>query len=133
MNRNPALGLLLLRLSVGGLMLFHGIAKLQHGVSGMAGMFESKGIPSFVAYGAYIGEVLAPIMLILGFRTRIGAVLLAFTMLVAVATAHAADVAQVSDTGGWAIELQALYCFGALALFFTGGGVYAVSRNSRWD
>ena len=35
--------------------------------------------------------------------------------------------------GGWIIELEALFFACALALFFTGGGKYAVSAKSTWD
>jgi putative oxidoreductase len=36
--------------------------------------------------------------------------------------------------GGWAIELPALVLFGALALFFLGGGKYGVNRGKNaWD
>ncbi len=133
MNRNFAAGLLLLRLATGGLMLFHGVAKLQKGVSGMGSMLQSKGIPAFVAYGVYVGEVLAPLLLIIGFRSRIAALLIAFTMVVAVATAHPEDIGKLSDSGAWAIELPALFFFNSIALFCTGGGALAVSRSSRWD
>lgn len=114
-------------------MLLHGIAKLQKGVSGMGAMLQSKGIPAFVAYGAYLGEVIAPLLLIIGFRSRIAALLIAFTMLIAVATAHAGDVFKLGDTGGWAIELQGLFFFNSIVLAFTGAGPFAVSRRSRWD
>lgn len=41
--RNTDLGLLVLRLNVGGLMLFHGIHKAVHGVDGIAGMLTALG------------------------------------------------------------------------------------------
>ena len=46
------LGRLLLRLAVGGLMLFHGVHKLIGGIDGIAGMLAAKGLPGFIAYGA---------------------------------------------------------------------------------
>ncbi len=133
MRRNLAAGLLLLRLSTGFLMLLHGIAKVKKGVVGMGAMLQEKGIPAFAAYGVYIGEIIAPLLLIIGFRSRIAALLIAFTMIVAVATVHALDIGKLSDSGAWAIELPALYLFNALVLTFTGGGPFAVSRRSRWD
>ncbi|KAF2335284.1 DoxX family protein [Flavobacterium nitrogenifigens] len=126
-SKNTDLGLLLLRLSTGGLMLFHGVSKLIHGIS-----FLVENMGAF-GYAVYIGEVLAPIAILLGFRTRIAAVLLAITCVVAVATAHAQEVFSISEHGGYALELLMLYLFGALALFFTGAGKYAVSKNSQWD
>lgn len=126
-SKNTDLGLLLLRLSTGGLMLFHGVSKLIHGIS-----FLVENMGAF-GYAVYIGEVLAPIAILLGFRTRIAAVLLAITCIVAVATAHAQEIFSISDHGGYALELLALYLFGALALFFTGAGKYAVSKTNTWD
>jgi len=126
-SKNTDLGLLLLRLSTGGLMLFHGVSKLIHGIS-----FLVENMGAF-GYAVYIGEVLAPIAILLGFRTRIAAVLLAITCIVAVATAHAQEIFSISDHGGYALELLGLYLFGALALFFTGAGKYALSKTNNWD
>ncbi|MCM0666835.1 MULTISPECIES: DoxX family protein [Flavobacterium] len=126
-SKNTDLGLLLLRISTGGLMLFHGVSKLIHGISFLVDNMGAFG------YAVYIGEVLAPIAILLGFRTRIAAVLLAITCVVAVATAHAQDIFTISDHGGYALELLMLYLFGALALFFTGAGKFALSKNNQWD
>ena len=73
-------GKLLLRLAVGGLMLFHGLHKLIDGVDGISGMLVAKGLPGFIAYGVLVGEVVAPCLLILGVLTRPAALVLAFTM-----------------------------------------------------
>lgn len=126
-SKNTDLGLLVLRFSVGGLMLFHGIAKLIHGISFLV---ESMGA---FGYAVYIGEVLAPIAILLGFRTRIAAVLLAVTCVVAIATAHAQDIFSISEHGGYANELLMLYLLGSVALFFTGAGKFAVSKTNQWD
>lgn len=133
MKKNESLGIFTLRVSLGVLMLLHGIAKIQKGVGGIAGMMEQSGLPSFFANGVYVGEVIAPILLIVGFRTRIASILFAGTMVVAVVIAHGSDIVKLTQSGGWAIELQALYFFGAVTLFFTGGGKYALSNNNRWD
>ncbi|WJS93161.1 DoxX family protein [Flavobacterium johnsoniae] len=126
-SKNTDLGLLLLRISTGGLMLFHGVSKLIQGIS-----FLVENMGAF-GYAVYIGEVLAPIAILIGFRTRIAAILLAITCVVAVATAHAQEIFTISEHGGYALELLALYLFGALALFFTGAGKYAVSNKNQWD
>jgi len=126
-SKNTDLGLLLLRISVGGLMLFHGVAKLIHGIS-----FLVENMGAF-GYAVYIGEVLAPIAILIGFRTRIAAVLLAITCVVAIATAHAQDIFSISEYGGYANELLMLYLLGSAALFFTGAGKYAVSKTNNWD
>lgn len=133
MMKNTSFGILILRISVGFFMLLHGIVKLQKGVEGIVGMMQSNGFPGFFGYAVYLGEVLAPLMLIIGFRTRIGSLLLISTMLVAMFIAHPEDLLKFTRTGGWALELQGLYLFGALTLFFTGGGKIAVSTRNKWD
>jgi len=42
-------GRFLLRLTVGGLMLFHGLHKLFDGVDGISAMLVAKGLPGFIA------------------------------------------------------------------------------------
>lgn len=126
-------GLLILRLSLGILMLLHGVAKLFHGIDGIEQMIVARGLPSFVAYGVYVGEVIAPLFLIAGYATRVAALVFAFNCLTAALLAHGSDFFSIASHGGWALELLGLYFFGALALVFTGGGKFALSRKRRWD
>ena len=122
---------LVLRLTVGFLMLFHGVSKLTNGVSGLEGMMESHGLPSFIAYGVYIGEVVAPLMLIFGIRVRLAAVLIIGTMLVAIGLAHPNDIFVVKKQGAWAIELQMFYVLASLSILLQGAGKYTVSYFSK--
>lgn len=126
---NDSLGKLFLRLGVGGLMLFHGVAKVTGGVAGIKALFMMKGIPTFVAYGAYLGEFVAAIMVLVGFYTRIGAILIAGTMAVVIFTAHAGDIFTLTKHGAWGIELPMFYILGALAIFFLGAGKYSVDKD----
>lgn len=128
------LGRLLLRLAVGGLMLFHGVAKLQHGVGGVATMLARKGLPGFIAYGALVGEVVAPLLVIAGLFTRPAAAVIAFNMLVATWLVHLGDAGRLATTGGWRLELQALYLLGAVAIALLGAGRLSARRGrGRWD
>jgi putative oxidoreductase len=117
---NADLGRLLLRLTLGFCVLFHGIAKIQGGVEGIAHDLIALGLPGFIAYGVYVGEVLAPVMLILGFYSRLGAVLVAINMVFALGIAHRPDILKISQYGGWAIELQAMYLITAIAPLING-------------
>ncbi|KGL51517.1 DoxX family protein [Porphyromonas canoris] len=132
MDRNKDLGILILRLSIGVMMLLHGIAKLQGGMGPVQGMLEAKSLPAFIAYGVYIGEILAPLLLILGARTRLAALLFVFNC-IAIIWLGGHPVFSLNQYGGWGAELPGLFLFGALALFFTGGGKYAVSTKNKWD
>jgi putative oxidoreductase len=124
------LGKLLLRLLYGGLLLFHGVSKIRHGVSGIADSVVEHGLPRPFAYGVYVGEVLAPAALILGWFSRPAAAIIAFNMGVAVFLSHAGQLFQLGKSGGYALELQALYLIGALALVFLGGGRWALRQDA---
>jgi len=127
-------GKLLLRLTIGVLLLLHGIHKIRHGVDGIIGNVERHDLPGFLGYGVYLGEVVAPLLLIAGWQTRIAAAVVAFNMVVAVWLAHAGDVLLITDKGAWAIELPGLYLLGAVAIALLGSGRYAVSRGAgRFD
>ncbi|HAT1569201.1 TPA: DoxX family protein [Kluyvera cryocrescens] len=125
-------GKLLLRLAVGGLMLFHGLHKLIGGVDGISAMLVAKGLPGFIAYGVLVGEVVAPILLILGILTRPAALVLAFTMIVAWLMVGLGETAALEKTGAWAIESLVYFFVAALAIAFMGAGKYALGGHSAW-
>lgn len=125
---NADFGKLILRLALGALILFHGVAKLLGGVGGIEATLVAHGIPAFFAYGVFIGEVVAPLMVILGYYTRIGALLILFNMLVAVALVHSNELMSLGRGGGWALELQAMFLCTALALIFLGPGRYKLKN-----
>jgi putative oxidoreductase len=128
------IGLFILRLSVGGLMLFHGIAKLTNGIDMMKPMLAANGLPDWLIYGLYIAEVLAPVMIIIGFWTRLAALAVVFDMIMAIVLVHSQHLFTLHPGGGWAIEIEAFYLLTALALYFTGAGKYRVAGSrSRWD
>ena len=123
-------GLLVLRLGLGALLLFHGVYKVTHGVAWIAGPLSGAGLPAWLQYGVYIGEVLAPVLVILGLWTRPAALAIAIDMFMAIFLARRADVAKVNPMGGgWAIELELLYLVAALTLALAGGGRYGLGKR----
>ena len=128
-NNQSDLGRLVLRLALGILVLMHGIAKLRGGVGPIEGMLEGAGLPGFIAYGAYLGEVLGPLLVIAGFHARIGAVLIVLNMLFAIGLAHMGQLGQVNEQGGWALELQGMFLFGAIAVALLGPGRFSVNQR----
>jgi putative oxidoreductase len=120
------LGRLILRLAVGGLLLLHGIAKITHGIGFLYPMLEAKGLPSVIAYGVYVGEVLAPLLVILGILTRVGGILIFINMAMAIFLAGMGQLGELNQVGGWAVELPVLYMLGGLAIFFLGAGKYSI-------
>lgn len=123
------IGKLILRLTLGILMLLHGIAKLRYGVAGIEDMLVSHGLPGFIAYGVFVGEIIAPLMVIAGWNARLGGFIMAATMVVAIALAHGSQLFDLGKQGGWALELQGFFLFTALAVALIGPGKYAVNRR----
>ena len=128
---NDALGKLILRLTVGVLMLLHGIAKIMNPgtVDYIGSSLAGSGLPSFLAYGVYIGEVIAPLMIILGVFCRYGAIIVVINMVFAIFLMHSGELFALTDNGGWRLELQGFYLFGALAIMFLGSGRQAVKPD----
>ena len=132
--RSDDLGKLLLRLLLGGLMLFHGIAKLISGPAAIKGMVGAAGFPAELGYLVYVGELVAPLLLIVGVFTRPAALVIAINMVVAVLLAHAKQLFTLNpQTGAWALELQAFFLFTALAIALLGpGGIRFGRRGGFW-
>ena len=119
-------GRLVLRVVLGVLILLHGIAKLPGPPEFIVGMVTQAGLPSVLAYGVYIGEILAPVLLIIGVWTRLAALVVAVNMVVAVMLAHVPQLFSLGKQGGYALELQAMYLFAAVAVALLGAGRYSV-------
>ena len=134
-SRGDDPGKLILRLTVAGLMAFHGVSKLQHGVAWMAGPLRAHHLPLFVAYGVYLAEVVAPILLVLGILTRPAALVIAFDMFMAIYLVLEGRAFELQKQGGGlGAELQFLYLFTAVAIALLGSGRFAVSKGQgRWD
>ena len=128
------LGKLVLRLGLGILILLHGLSKLDSGVGWLVDMVGQHGLPGFVAYGVYIGEVLAPVLIILGLFTRLGGLILVVNMLFVFGLVHMGQLFDIGKSGGWALELQGLFLIGSIAVTLFGAGAYSLGgRSGRWN
>jgi putative oxidoreductase len=124
-------GKLLLRLAVALLLLPHGLAKLG-GVEKIAGMLAGKGLPEMLAYLVYVGEIVAPILLILGLFTRFAGVIVIGNMIFAIFLVHAHELWQFTQTGGHALEKQFLYLMSGVVIALIGPGAYSLdSKRGR--
>ncbi|CAM3699868.1 DoxX family protein [Bordetella tumulicola] len=127
-------GKLILRLAVGILILLHGLMKISSGVGGIEGMLTSHGLPAFIAYGAYLGEVVGPLLVIVGLYSRVGALLMTGSMVVAILLAHMGQIGSLNAQGGWALELQGMFLFSSLAVLFLGAGRFSLGGSGgRWN
>jgi len=118
--------LLILRVVLGLLILLHGINKLPPPPEFLITALSARGLPSVLAYGVYLGEIVGPILVIIGIWTRVGALLIVANMIVALFVAHTGDLFHLNKQGGYQLELQAMYLFTAVALTLTGAGRYSV-------
>lgn len=128
MNENA--GKLILRIVLGFLILLHGIHKLFGGTDWIEGTLANAGLPTFLQYGAYVGEVVAPLLVIAGYYSRIGAWLIAVNMLFAFGLVHTGELFAINPQGGnLVIELQYMFLFTAIAVALIGPGRYAVNQK----
>lgn len=127
---NEGTGKLILRVTLGILILLHGIAKIRSGIDPIGGMLEASGLPAFLKYGVYVGEVVAPLLVIGGYYARIGAWLIAVNMLFAIGLAHWGEVFALDPgSGALVLEKQYMFMFSAIALALMGPGRYAINQK----
>ena len=132
--RNNDLTQLLLRVACGGLLLFHGFHKVVVEIDHVKDLVVAAGLPSFLAYGNLLGEFVAPIFLIIGYKARLAALVIVINMLATIFIAHRDIMFVRNSFGAWMIETNVLYMMTALAIVFAGSGKYSLSNGrGRWD
>jgi putative oxidoreductase len=116
------------------LILLHGISKIRGGPGFILDIVEKAGLPDPFGYLVYVGEVLAPILVVIGLWTRAAALVIAINMIVAILLVHTGELLQISPEGGWALELQGLYLTVPIAIALLGAGRYSVAGIAgRWN
>ncbi|MDR3526220.1 MAG: DoxX family protein [Rhizomicrobium sp.] len=120
---------LLLRLGVGGLMLFHGVHTLLTGLDPLKAILSAHGLPEALAYIAYFGEIIGPGLVLIGIFARVGAGLIALEIVALIALGGLAQLVSLSPGGAYGLETELLYLFGALAIVIGGGGKYGLARH----
>ena len=120
-----SLGLLILRVSIGMMLIHHGYEKLAN-IDNFADAFVRPlhlPFPIVLSYAAAFSEVVGSWMLITGFLTRFGGLLIAGTASVGIY--HA-----LMTTGFniYLLELLVLYLGGALCVTLVGGGAFAIDE-----
>lgn len=126
----PDLGKLVLRVMLGGILIFHGIHKILYGIDDIMSMLKSSGVPEFIGYGVYVGEVIAPVMILAGVMTRPAALFIMINMIMAWLLADAANTFKLDEQGGLAIEGLLFYFMSSIAILALGAGRYSLSKNS---
>tara|TARA_Y100001968_G_C19228418_1_gene653241 strand:- start:149 stop:592 length:444 start_codon:yes stop_codon:yes gene_type:complete len=120
-----SLGFLLLRLSIGIVLIHHGYEKLEN-IENFADAFVRPlhlPFPVFLSYGAAASEILGSWLLIAGLGTRLGA--LAITGTITIAIYHAIST---SGFNIYLLELLVLYWGGSFFLLTNGGGMFSIDE-----
>ena len=123
-----AIGLGLIRFFVGLVFVLHGAQKLfVYHYSGVAGMLHQMGLPmpEVAAALAIAAELGGGLLLMTGFYTRLAAIPIAFTMLVAILQVHL-HAGFFSQGGGFEYPLTLLVA--NLGLIIAGGGAFALDN-----
>lgn len=132
-NKKSHFGLLILRVSIAFTMLIYGISKLSFGIDFISDLISKTGLPSFLSYGVFVGEIIAPMLIIIGFRTKVAGLIFAFNCFIAILLVQLPNLLKLNEFGGWEISLLFIYTLFGIALFFTGAGKYSVSTKNKWD
>lgn len=122
-NLTKDIGLALLRVVPSALMLSHGIPKFQKLIAGNLDFPDPLGIgaaPSL--FLVVIAEVICPILVIIGFKTRFAAIPTVIAMAVAAFIVHGSD-----PLGKKELALLYLVIFSAIILL--GPGKYSVDKR----
>ena len=116
-------GLLLMRVGFSVGMMTHGYGKFLKVIRGNFEFGDPIGIgPTFSLILAAIGEFIAPILIILGLKTRLATIFPTLTMLVAFTISHEGDLFSKK-------EKAFVYLIAFLTLYFTGPGKYSLGKE----
>ncbi|MEY3313236.1 MAG: hypothetical protein RLZZ578_756 [Bacteroidota bacterium] len=123
-SRFSHLGLPVFRIAVSLMMMSHGWAKLMKlTAGGEIKFFNFMGLGPEISLGlAVIGELIAPLLILVGFKTRYAAFPALFTMGVAAFIVHGGDPLDEK-------ELALCYFFSFLLIFLTGPGAYSLDNK----
>lgn len=125
LGRDINLGITVARLSLGLVLLAHGLSKLLvNGMPAVEGSFARLGYPGWLAWLTMLVEVLCGLMMTVGFFSR-QAALLAIPFLVGAATVHMRNGWVFSSPGGgW--EYPVFLVAAALTVALLGDGGYSL-------
>ncbi|GHU86843.1 GntR family transcriptional regulator [Bacteroidia bacterium] len=126
------ISLLVVRIVAGGLMLMHGIHKLLHGFEPIKNMLHTAKLPEYLWIGVPLGEIVAPVLLILGICCRLSATLFFGTMLMSMYLAFGWHSFALTQTGGIVAELNILYAIVSFTIMLVGKGKYSLQKKDTW-
>jgi putative oxidoreductase len=117
--------LLLLRLGLGAIFVFHGYPKLFTHTHDAMAAFERMGFPPYFAYLAGVIEFFGGCMLIVGLFTRVAGLFLFVEMAVALVKVHQLFANPMAVEN---YQLPLALAVGSLALAAVGGGIVSIDH-----
>lgn len=134
MRKNLDLAQLLLRLTLGGVIGAHGVDKLHAGTAALESTLAVAGVPPVLAHLVYVGELLAPLMLVGGVFVRQAALIVMVNVAVAFGLALSEflrlqgteRLSQFFELTPWNGELHLFMLACAGAVYFLGTGRYSL-------
>jgi len=121
MTHHDDAGKLVLRVGLGIIMIIHG------------GLVISHDLPPGLAYLIYVGEIAAPVFLILGIYARVAAWIIVINMLIAMAIVRHQHLFAIGEFGGWALQVEGLLLVAAVSVGLLGPGRYSLRLLSADD
>src|SRR3954463_16200403 len=124
---NHDLAILLLRLALAAVLLYHGVPKLMN-FGATVTAFQGMGLPapSLTAGFAVLSEVIGGLLILLGVAVDLAGILVIIDMLGAIFLVHLANGFDFTK-GGWEHPFTVLVM--ALVLVLAGSGWHAVGRT----
>ncbi len=129
MNTNTTeYGAALLRLALGVMFIAHGLLKpVVYTMAGSVQFFEAVGFPGWLAYVVVAAELIAGMLLIVGYRTRVVAAA-TLPILLGAALVHLPNGWVFSaPNGGW--EYPVFLAVAVIAQMLLGNGALALGRT----
>jgi putative oxidoreductase len=138
------LGKLVVRLVVGILIVFHGLA-LATGDMGIPNNLVRWGLPASLMWLGFLVEFGGGLMMVLGAYARLGGLLLGIFMVIAIIMAHAGLMGSqnhlflvANNPAGnhwdhYFLETQMFYLLGGFAVALLGAGRYGLNIGGKWN
>jgi putative oxidoreductase len=138
------LGKVILRVLVGGLIIFHGLA-LATGDMGVPNNLARWHLPTQLMWIGFLAEFVGGLAMVLGAYARLGGLTVGVFMLIAIIMAHSGLMGSANhwfmvgnNPGGthwdhYFLETQFFYMFGAFAVALLGAGRYGLNIGGRWN
>jgi putative oxidoreductase len=138
------LGKLIVRLVVGILIVFHGLA-LATGDMGIPNNLARWHLPTELMWLGFLIEFGGGLMMVLGAYARLGGLLLGIFMVVAIIMAHAGLMGSqnhlflvANNPAGnhwdhYFLETQMFYLLGGFAVALLGAGKYGLNIGGKWN